>query len=113
MVDSNWLQIDERSDVLVSLSACLICVSECGRNPGLWKWAILALHNAVQGAMVCHLSGTAQLGALPLLTRWASSFPLAEHRGRTTCTRSPLPWSKVPRREGGLPASGRFLIVRA
>lgn len=30
----------------------------------MWKWAIIALHNALQGAMVCHLSGSTNLGAL-------------------------------------------------
>lgn len=64
MGGSQWLRIDEREDVLVSLSACLNSIAGSGPEPGLWKWAILALHNALQGAMVCHLSGTAQLGAL-------------------------------------------------
>ncbi len=58
------LQMDERTDVLASLSSCLLCVKNCDQDPGLWKWAILSLHSAVQGGMVCHLSGTAQLGAL-------------------------------------------------
>ena len=56
----SFLRIDERSDVLTSLSACLVCLRHCEDDPGLWKWAILTLHSA----MVCHLSGTAQLGAL-------------------------------------------------
>ena len=59
-----WLRIDERTDVLASLSLCLRCVRRVGDEPALWKWAILSMHNALQGAMVCHLSGTAQLGAL-------------------------------------------------
>lgn len=59
-----WLRIDERADVLASLSLCLRCLSVVNSEPELWKWAILSLHNALQGAMVCHLSGTAQLGAL-------------------------------------------------
>ncbi len=59
-----WLQVDERTDVLASLSLSLRCLERLSDDPALWKWAILALHNALQGAMVCHLSGTAQLGAL-------------------------------------------------
>lgn len=50
--------------MIVSLTACLDSVVGSDSDRGLWKWAILALHNALQGAMVCHLSGTAQLGAL-------------------------------------------------
>lgn len=63
-MDDSWLQIDERTDVLVSLSLCLKCLRGLGDDRALWKWAILSLHSALQGAMVCHLSGTAQLGAL-------------------------------------------------
>src|SRR5688572_4047231 len=59
-----WLRIDERSDVLASLSLCLNCLASATAEPATWKWAILSLHNGLQGAMVCHLSGTAQLGAL-------------------------------------------------
>lgn len=59
-----WLRIDERTDVLASLLLCSDCIRASGKDPAYWKWAILALHNALQGAMVCHLSGTAQIGAL-------------------------------------------------
>jgi hypothetical protein len=59
-----WLRVDENTDVLVSLSECLHCVRRVREESAFWKWAILSLHNALQGAMVCHLSGTAQLGAL-------------------------------------------------
>ncbi|UCI29438.1 hypothetical protein [Mesorhizobium sp. B4-1-4] len=58
-----WLRVDENTDVLTSLSECLHCVRRASDEPGLWKWAIHSLHSALQGAMVCHLSGTAQLGA--------------------------------------------------
>ena len=59
-----WLEIDESTDVIASLTVCNKCLVEVAAEPAFWKWAILSLHNALQGAMVCHLSGTAQLGAL-------------------------------------------------
>lgn len=59
-----WLEIDESTDVIASLTVCSMCLVEVTGKPAFWKWAILTLHNALQGAMVCHLSGTAQLGAL-------------------------------------------------
>jgi hypothetical protein len=59
-----WLSIDEQTDVLVSLSGCLHSLTEAHREPAFWKHVIVNLHNALQGAMVCQLSGTAQLGAL-------------------------------------------------
>lgn len=39
-------------------------MSFASTKPEMWKWSIIAMHNAVQGAMVCYLSGTQQLGAL-------------------------------------------------
>jgi hypothetical protein len=59
-----YIEFNERTDVLASLSLCLMCLQNLSDEPALWKWAILSLHNALQGAMVCHLSGTANIGAL-------------------------------------------------
>lgn len=60
----NWLRFDERLDVLTSLSFCSKCLDDVAENPAAWKWAILSMHNALQGSMVCHLSGTGGFGAL-------------------------------------------------
>ena len=59
-----WLEIDERKDVLSSLTLCNLALNSLADDNWLWKWAILSIHNALQGSMVCHLSGTAQIGAL-------------------------------------------------
>ncbi|WP_068516982.1 hypothetical protein [Thalassospira sp. MCCC 1A02491] len=59
-----WLDTDEREDVLSSIVMCRLCVTEAINDRQFVKWAILSLHNALQGAMVCHLMGTANLGAL-------------------------------------------------
>ena len=61
---SGFVTTDERQDVLASLEHCALCLHETTRGDGAWKWVILSAHSALQGAMVCHLSGTAQLGAL-------------------------------------------------
>lgn len=62
--ENSWLRIDERTDVLASLSVCLLCLEKVNEQPMFWKQVLVSLHNALQGAMVCHLSGTAQMGAL-------------------------------------------------
>ena len=59
-----YVQTDERRDVLASLEQCTMCLADTERSDGAWKWVLLSLHSALQGAMVCHLSGTAQVGAL-------------------------------------------------
>ena len=55
---------DERQDVLASLDHSVLSLIRTRESGGSWKWVVLSLHSALQGAMVCHLSGTAQLGAL-------------------------------------------------
>lgn len=60
----SYIHIDERLDVLASLEMCAISLTHTRQTERAWKWVVLSLHSALQGAMVCHLSGTAQLGAL-------------------------------------------------
>lgn len=61
---SGFVDTDERLDVLASLEHCALSLIETKRSDRAWKWAVLSLHSALQGAMICHLSGTAQVGAL-------------------------------------------------
>lgn len=63
-IDLIYVSTDERNDFLASLEMMDLALTHCGDNPNLWKWVVIALHSAVQGAAVCHLSDTAQLGAL-------------------------------------------------
>ena len=59
-----FVRLDERQDVLLSLGHCAMSLRHTGQSKGTWKWVILSLHSAFQGAMVCHLSGSEQRGAL-------------------------------------------------
>lgn len=61
---SNFVRTDECQDVLASLEQCAFSLAQAHRSEWAWKWVILSLHSALQGAMVCHLSGPEQLGAL-------------------------------------------------
>ncbi|MDQ0419198.1 hypothetical protein J2045_000208 [Peteryoungia aggregata LMG 23059] len=63
-IENSWLRIDERTDVLASLAVCLTCLHKVTEHPMFWKQVLVSLHNGLQGSMVCHLSGTAQMGAL-------------------------------------------------
>ena len=58
------IYFDERLDVLASLELCAVSLTHTRQTELAWKWVVLSLHSALQGAMVCHLSGTAELGAL-------------------------------------------------
>ena len=59
-----YVHTDECLDVLASLEHCVLSLTRAPTSNGAWKWVVLSFHSALQGAMVCHLSGTAQLGAL-------------------------------------------------
>ena len=59
-----YIHTDEYQDVLASLEQCAFSLTQVRRSEWAWKWVILSLHSALQGTMVCHLSGTEQLGAL-------------------------------------------------
>jgi hypothetical protein len=62
--NEQWLQIDEATDVSASLRHFAVCVGLVKQDATAWKWAIISIHNALQGAMTCHLSGTANMGCL-------------------------------------------------
>jgi hypothetical protein len=62
--EGQWLLIDEASDVAASLRHIVVCLDLIPADSFAWKWAIISMHNALQGAMTCHLAGTANLGCL-------------------------------------------------
>lgn len=59
MTADNWLQTDEADDVAGSIRHALRSAEFVAEDPQAWKWVALALHSALQGACVCHLTGTA------------------------------------------------------
>lgn len=61
---TTYLQTDEQHEAARALEMFhhqLILIKD---DVYYWKWAIIALHNAVQAFIVCAISGTDQLGAL-------------------------------------------------
>ena len=55
---------DTCQDVLGSLEHCELSLIQARNSDRAWKWVVLSLHSALQGAMVFHLTGSANLGAL-------------------------------------------------
>lgn len=56
------VDIDEITDILVSLEFCAFSLTQLHISELAWKWVIISLHSALQGAMVCHLSGRLLIG---------------------------------------------------
>ena len=59
-----YLRVDEREDVITALEHAARTAETLRKRPLDWKWVIIAVHNAFQGALVCTLSGTDGTGAL-------------------------------------------------
>ena len=59
-----WIRIDEREDAINALEHAAASAETLEADPANWKWLIVSLHNALQGTLVCTLSGTAGVGAL-------------------------------------------------
>jgi len=55
----NWIQTDEVEDVAGSIRHVIRAARFVDEDPLAWKWVVLALHSALQGACVCHLTTTA------------------------------------------------------
>lgn len=55
----NWIQTDEAADVAGSVRHAIRAAQFVCDDPLAWKWVAMALHSALQGACVCHLTTTA------------------------------------------------------
>jgi len=65
MSQEQYIRTDESEDVAGSIRHALRCEEFVNQDPQAWKWGILALHSALQGACVCHLVTTASpVGAI-------------------------------------------------
>jgi len=73
---NDYIRTDEGADVVCSLEMLLLSLKQINNNDQHWKWVIITLHSAFQGAMVCHLSGTANIGALTKTdaNKWIKHF---------------------------------------
>ncbi|PVB62126.1 hypothetical protein DCO57_09190 [Labrenzia sp. 011] len=56
---ANWIQTDEAEDVAGSIRQVLRTAQFVREDPQAWKWVAIALHSALQGVCVCHLTTTA------------------------------------------------------
>lgn len=61
---TEWLKFDEREDLINTLQHAAQISSTLAATPMNWKWMLIAIHNALQGTLVCVLSGSHGTGAL-------------------------------------------------
>ncbi|MBV6631608.1 MAG: hypothetical protein KI792_01100 [Alphaproteobacteria bacterium] len=60
---SKYLETSEYDDFLNSVMSSKKFLKLARKNLHYWKWFAVSIHNALQAGMVCHLSGSAGLGA--------------------------------------------------
>lgn len=56
MTNKIYFETDEAEDVAGSIRHALRCADLVQEDCQAWKWGMLALHSALQGACVCHLT---------------------------------------------------------
>ena len=64
MSEETYIRTDERSGFLCSMRHCVGSLDLAANDLLQWKWVILSIHNALQGALVNTLMGSARFGAL-------------------------------------------------
>lgn len=85
---SQFLRTDEATEVFVTLSALSDFLQRASNDVYYWKWAFIALHNCVQGAMVVALRRTDGFGPIQkhIETKWYKEYrrtgepPIIEER---------------------------------
>ncbi|WP_309663456.1 hypothetical protein [Tabrizicola sp.] len=61
---SHYFETSEAEDVLGSLKHLKLSLAQTEHDAQAWKWVVLSLFSTVQGAIVCHASGTTQIECL-------------------------------------------------
>jgi hypothetical protein len=64
MASEHWIHTDELTEAILALEMALEQAKRVSENTCFWKWAIIALHNSLQGFMVCALRGTNNLNVI-------------------------------------------------
>jgi len=62
-VTETWLRLDQRENAIDDLAMCYRFLTEVG-SESRWKWAIIALHQALYGFCICAVQGTDALSVL-------------------------------------------------
>jgi hypothetical protein len=84
-----YVRSDEIDDVLTSLDLLALVLPQTGKQPFLWKWAIIAAHSSFQGTMACVLVGASGVpvpekeGEPPAPQNWLGDFEILLKRVQT------------------------------
>jgi len=71
-----WLRTDELNEAIKALELVQELLPRVVNDSYYWKWVIVALHNSLQGFMVCALQGSSKLNVLPdgVAAKWLEAY---------------------------------------
>lgn len=73
---THWLRTDEKQELISSVRMVHKMLNSTSDDLEYWKWVLIALHNAMQGAMVLSLRGGNNLRVMPdkLAAKWLEAY---------------------------------------
>jgi len=76
MARENWLRTDELNEAVRALEIVEKFLSNVISDTYYWKWVVIALHNSLQGFMVCALRGSSGLNVLKdkVAKKWSKAY---------------------------------------
>jgi hypothetical protein len=80
-ISDKWIRFDEFEDAVLALELVALLSKDVRAHPSYWKWIIIAMQNAVQGAMALSLMGTDGCGALTSNSRQKNREWLSNPQG--------------------------------
>lgn len=78
-----WLRADEQREAVRALEIFRTQLDLAVEDPLSWKWALVALHNALQNFIIASMNGPAMLGTLKpfIAEKWLEGTP-AQAQGK-------------------------------
>lgn len=103
-----WLRTDEQKEGVRALEICNFHLTWAGQDPLSWKWALVALHVAIQNFVVASMTGPALLGTLKphIAERWGqANLPSTEPRAEPVLDYFPELYARMKAETGYRPSA--------
>ena len=86
----DYFEFNEIENVRCSIELCSELAQRLEEQPTYFKWLVIATHDMLQGAMVCALSGSANIGALTKASQ-REFLQLSQIRRLLSCVQNTYP----------------------
>ena len=86
----DYFEFDPIENVCCAMNLCVDLAQRIEKQPSYFKWLVIATHDMLQGAMVCALSGSDNIGALTKASR-KEFLQLSQIRRLLSCVQNTYP----------------------